>query len=166
LESQLLISYSGEVDNAVVKGLVSATEDKLDRLGFKKFVTKKINSVFIEILQNLSNHTPDVAVSVEHLPTVQLAHLGDQNVSISTSNLVSDSRVDDLKHYIQHLNNLNEEQLKELYQQQLTNGEFGEKGGAGLGFLNMIRKTTDKTLHAHFEPAIAGYQHFNLQIKL
>ncbi|MGQ9847910.1 MAG: DUF6272 family protein [Bacteroidales bacterium] len=35
------------------------------------------------------------------------------------------------------------EQLRELYKQQLVNGAISSKGGAGLGFIDMARKTNN-----------------------
>jgi hypothetical protein len=152
------------VDNTVVKALVSATESKLDSLGFKKFVTKKINSALIEVLQNLSIHALPTSLSVEYAPTVELSLAGSGTVSIQAQNLVQETRAQSLSTYLEHLNALPEDGLKELYQQKLSNGEFGEKGGAGLGFINIIRKAADKKIRATFEPSIPGYVSFRLNV--
>jgi len=65
--------------------------------------------------------------------------------------VIENSKIDDLTKILDHINTLDKEGLKELYKTQMREGRLSEKGGAGLGFIDIARKTGRK-LHYHFLP--------------
>jgi hypothetical protein len=64
---------------------------------------------------------------------------------------------------IDQVNALDKEGLKELYKEVIKKGEISEKGGAGLGFIDMARKSGQK-LEYSFEPINDEFSFFSLQI--
>ena len=61
------------------------------------------------------------------------------------------------------VNQSDEEALRKYYRETITNGIFTEKGGAGLGFIEMS-KITLQPLEYRFEPAGEGYSIFELKL--
>jgi hypothetical protein len=53
--------------------------------------------------------------------------------------------------------------LNELYTNQLRYGKITERGGAGLGLLDIARKT-NKSLHYNFIPINKFYSYFILKV--
>ena len=67
-----------------------------------------------------------------------------QYYSIASGNAILTENVDALKSRIDHINSLDKEGLKDMYKQIMRNDDVSEKGGAGLGLLDMARKSGDQ----------------------
>ena len=64
--------------------------------------------------------------------------------SLISGNTIHKNRIPSIQGQLEQLNKLTAEELKEIYRKTLVAGEFSEKGGAGLGFIEMARKTKNK----------------------
>lgn len=76
---------------------------------------------------------------------------GDEEYHVTTGNIIENSKIEELSQILDNINNLDKEGLKELYKTQMREGRLSEKGGAGLGFIDIARKTGRK-LDYHFLP--------------
>ncbi|HNY09167.1 MAG TPA: SiaB family protein kinase, partial [Tenuifilaceae bacterium] len=76
---------------------------------------------------------------------------GDAEYHVTTGNIIENSKIEELSQILDNINNLDKEGLKELYKTQMREGRLSEKGGAGLGFIDIARKTGRK-LDYHFLP--------------
>ena len=63
---------------------------------------------------------------------------------IFSGNLIKSGQINDIKKAIDQINRFDKIKLRELYKQKLANGRLSNKGGAGLGFIDMARKTGGK----------------------
>jgi hypothetical protein len=52
---------------------------------------------------------------------------------------------------LETINKMDKDELKDLYKRQMKEGRLSDKGGAGLGFIDIKRKT-GKELEYHFLP--------------
>lgn len=68
----------------------------------------------------------------------------EENYFITTQNKIDNESLFELKNRIDNLNLKTQEELKEIYRYTLTNNEFSNQGGAGLGFIEMLRKSKQK----------------------
>ena len=82
-----------------------------------------------------------------------------------TGNFIPNKKMNDIKGKIDHINGLDKEELKKLYKEILYNGEFSDKGTAGLGFVEIARKTGQK-LSYEFHSVNDDYSYFTLQIRV
>ena len=73
--------------------------------------------------------------------------------------------IEKLKSQLEQLNKLTSQELKETYRNTLQNGSFSEKGGAGLGFID-IKKRTGTEYEYYFEPISADHCIFILTIRI
>ena len=150
---KMIYSYEGEMNNAILNSILYAMEHKMVELGEKPPFIKKLNSVMIECCQNLIHHSDQpYESSYSHYPSVTVYHT-DEGYLIHTRNLVQNQKVEKLKHYIDKINNMSKNELKEYFQTVLTNGQISAHGGGGLGLLNIIRKSKELHLDYEFEPA-------------
>lgn len=148
-----LYSYEGEMNNGVLNSILFAMENKMKEMGERPPTIKKVNSIIIECCQNLIHHPDKPPVdSPEFFPSVSITQI-EGGLYIQTQNLVLRSKVESLKNYIDKINSMSPETLKEYFQSVLTNGQISAHGGGGLGLLNIIRKAKDSRLHYSFEPA-------------
>ena len=85
--------------------------------------------------------------------------------TILTGNYILSENVEKLKTNLDKINSIDKEQLKEYYKEILNNDEFSEKGGGGLGMIDIARKSGQK-LNYNFLPVDNIYSFFSLNIKI
>ena len=61
-----------------------------------------------------------------------------------TGNYIPNDGIEVLKNRLAYVNTLDEEELRELYQQRLLKNDFSKKGTAGLGLIDIARKSKNK----------------------
>jgi len=89
----------------------------------------------------------------------------DNEYSIITGNYILTSNVENLKVKLDRINEMTKEELKEYYKEILNNDTFSEKGGGGLGMIDIARKSGQK-LNYNFMVADDKYSFFSLNIKI
>jgi hypothetical protein len=138
------------MNNAILNSILNAMAAKMAELGERPPNIKKINSILIECCQNLIHHSVGSADMEESwLPTVVIAKVA-EHYEIITGNLIRQGEVSKLKDYIDKVNNMSKDDLRDYYQHVLTNGHISERGGGGLGILKIIRKTPDGKVNYDF----------------
>ncbi len=105
---------------------------------------KKLCGIAIEMLDNAQRYCTDG--NVKFAWEIDGTHL-----VISIENQASSVDAHRLIKSVDAVNRMSAEEIASAFRAQLTNGEFGEKGGAGLGLLDIARKSTG-TIEARIEP--------------
>jgi hypothetical protein len=70
-----------------------------------------------------------------------------------------------LEKTLEHINSLDKDGLKDLYKEIIKNTTISDKGGAGLGFVDMARKSGEK-LEYEFPDMSAEYYFFCLKVNV
>jgi hypothetical protein len=87
----------------------------------------------------------------------------DDKYLITSGNPIQNDKVEMLNNKLDHINSLDKEGLKNYYKEVIkSNKGLSEKGGAGLGFIDMARKSGQK-LQFDFEPMGNEYSFFSLK---
>jgi hypothetical protein len=68
----------------------------------------------------------------------------DNGYTVTTGNVLPSSGINDLKIKLEEINNLKTKEIRAIYRKMLNTAEFSEKGGAGLGLIEMARQTGNK----------------------
>ncbi len=66
---------------------------------------------------------------------------GEDCYNIITGNVIKNEKVPGLKESLELVNSLDKEGLSKLYKTQIKEGRISEKGGAGLGLIDIAKKT-------------------------
>jgi hypothetical protein len=82
-----------------------------------------------------------------------------------TGKFIPTNKIANIKSKIDNINSMEKAELKKLYKEILYNGEFSDKGTAGLGFVEIARKTGQK-LSYEFHKINDEYSYFTLQIRV
>ncbi|MDF1574939.1 MAG: SiaB family protein kinase [Bacteroidales bacterium] len=163
-----ILSYQGPLSFSTIDWLLSefkmAAQDH--DLSFKTY--KKMISVLIEALENISKYNDQVRCNGEKAsgfcPSLQIS-VDDSEIEMETSNPVKNKDVNPLKERIDQVNSHDSVALKELYRSIMANGEFTPKGGAGLGFIEMA-KTSGSKLEYVFENLEKGYSLYTFRVSM
>ncbi len=148
LAKEIIIAYDGGVTHQVMKAFTSLVEEKLEAEMENETVRRRVYHIMVECLQNINRHAealyPDD--SGEHYPGrgALMVSKSKGYYRVITANVIRKTHVDELRSFLEKINDLSEDELNELYKQQLMEGKLSSKGGAGLGFIDIRRKTANK----------------------
>lgn len=157
--NKVYVAYEGLFDQEIVKGFLSITENSLAEQGVQDGVKKKLFNVMMEALQNICKHQASAAD--QRTSAIFVLSGDEKNYYVQTGNLIGEEKVNDLQAYLNKLNALNADELKELYKTVRMQSTISEVGGAGLGFIDMIRKTGN-ALRYNFDVLPDGFRFFTL----
>ena len=88
-----------------------------------------------------------------------------ENYNIMTGNYVLSKNIPPLSDRMDQVNSLSKDELKALYKEILNNDTFSQKGGGGLGLIDIARRTGQK-LGYNFKTIDDEYSFFSLDIKI
>lgn len=139
----VILAFNGEFDMRVINALVTSVKEKLNAVETDIFVQKKVYNVMVECLENIFRHSENAIQQNINLRSFAIFTLrkDDKNYFLVTGNYIQNKSVDFLKNIIDRINTLNKEQRWEMYREILANGEFSDKGGAGLGIIDIAIKS-------------------------
>jgi hypothetical protein len=143
---KVILIYEGDFTQETTKSILTMAERNLDSSGEESMIKKKIFNVMVEALQNIVKHsdeTKDADNNNHHAAIFLIGHERSQ-YSIMSGNPVKNVNLPSLKKALEHINSLDKDGLKDLYKEIIKNTSISEKGGAGLGFVDMARKSGEK----------------------
>lgn len=149
---QLIFGYRGSLSNDLISSLIQLVDCKLKEQEAPFRVKKSVINILIEGLQNSLFHSTEVKKKggKEDYSLFLLGKSKDAYV-IRIGNFVEKHTQDALLGKIERLNAMDADEIQQMYLDVLDHGTISDKGGAGLGFLRMIRDSGNK-LGYSFEP--------------
>lgn len=166
MSQNLILVYQGDFTQESTKSILSMAERNLDSSGEDSTIKRKVFNVMVEALQNIVKHS-DELVEGEKRSHSAIFLIGKEanRYSIMSGNPVRKSNVPKLEKSLDHINGLDKDGLKELYKEIIKSTTISEKGGAGLGFVDMARKSGAK-LEFAFPEMNAEYCFFCLKVNV
>ncbi len=169
--NKVLLSFKGTITSELLTSILQIVEDRMVELNDSSKERKKVFNVLVEVLQNLYHHIDgfEVVGTEEEIKTVKssifmISRLPN-DYQIITGNFLFSENVEKLKKRIDYVNSLDKEDLKLFYKETLNNGEVSKKGGGGLGFIDIARKSANK-LDYNFIKIDEKYSFFTLIVKI
>jgi transcriptional regulator of heat shock response len=156
-----IVYHSGNVSSQDVDRVLSVIETKLE--GENKNIVKKILFLSVETLQNIIHHS-DKNTKGETLSYFELIKENDY-YSIKTGNLITNENTQTLSDRLHCILSLCEEKIKESISNRMSDCEFSDKGGAGIGLLS-IHKKTHLGLNFEIEYFEGDYNFIHFEIKI
>lgn len=165
-DKNIILVYEGEFTQEITKSVLSMAEKNMETLHEEVGIKKKVFNVMVECLQNICKHSEEYSDFSEEFSTAIFMIGKEANeYTITSGNIIFNNKIDNLKSKLDQINSLDKEGLKELYKATLSSSELSEKGGAGLGFIDMARKSGQKLLY-DFEKVNEEISFFSLQSKI
>ncbi|HBX52587.1 MAG: hypothetical protein A2W98_09975 [Bacteroidetes bacterium GWF2_33_38] len=158
------IVYLGEFSQDITLMFTSMAESDMEKRSEEKSIKKKVFHVLVETLQNLYRHSDEI-IDSEAGNGLFIIGKKDDIYYIITSNKVSKVHKPNLEKALEEVNNASKEELKEMYKKQINEGKISNKGGAGLGLIDIARKTGEK-LSYQFLQIDANYFFFILEVEI
>ncbi len=154
--------YRGDISDNLTNKILSLAEIDMEHISEPATLRKKVYFIMVESLQNITRHQelPDKP-NVDSSSFFVIQRLG-KDYYITSGNIVENKKIEYLKSNLNKINSLDKEHLKEYYKEILSQGEFSSKGGAGLGFIEMARKSGNKLAY-DFKKINDEFSHFYFQ---
>jgi hypothetical protein len=165
-DSNIILYHQGPVAFETITELIYKLKVVMKKQQARQVTYKKILMLMIESLENILKYHEyfdhNDFLLTNHSPVFCIEKEGDSFI-ISSGNPVMNSDVPELEKRILHLNGLNKEGVKKLYKSTITDGRFSDKGGAGLGIIEMA-KISDKKIDYAFKPIDNKYSYYSVRL--
>lgn len=166
---QELFAFKGIMNDDVLGEILSRVEDTLSEHESLMKLQRRINVIAVEILQNIFHHFEgiDSKTVLEPPSNIVLFLLSKDKDAyyIVAGNYVPIETANFLKERIDSINELTVEELKKRYRKVLSNGDFSEQGGAGLGIIDIARKSGQK-LDYEFSSTNETHSFFTIKVSV
>jgi hypothetical protein len=140
----ITLLFEGQITHQVMKALTGLVEEQLDAVVEEK-VLRRIYHVLVESLQNINRHAEAYVHRGSPYPGMGLVLVAknEKRFQVTTGNIVENAHAEEIALFLGKLNNMDKDALDDLYKKQLRDGVMSPKGGAGLGFIDIRRKTNN-----------------------
>jgi hypothetical protein len=127
----IIFAFSGPMSHDIVVGIGNALRNKMEEFELHKTISSKIFSIFVEQVQNVINYSEEKAPDGSDMGFgVVVVGKKDDEFFIIGGNKILNTNIERLKLYLSSIQNMNKDELKELYKQKRKEKPAeGSKGG-------------------------------------
>ncbi len=152
----VVLSFKGTVTEQVTSGALDVVERYLEARNEVSTVRKKVFNVMVECLHNLFHHPAprQLGRSGKLLPersSIFYVRVLDTGYEIGAGNYVDNTKLPQLRTHVADVSSCAYEQLRRMYRDVMANEERSERGGSGLGLIDIARKSGNP-LSCSFHP--------------
>jgi hypothetical protein len=141
MKERLMFVYRGVVTNENSASLLMLLEKEMENSEFGFVGRKRLFMFVLESLQNVSRHSDHNKYADMSLVVYSKTNNG---YTVTTGNVIETEKIVDLKSKLDEINKLESGEIRNVYREMLSHAEFSSKGGAGLGLIEMAKKTGNK----------------------
>lgn len=164
---KIISAYHGEFSQAVINMLLKQAKSDLSRKDVDRRTYKKTYSILVECLENIVKHSSIIKshVDQEMIDGIVMLSNYKDSYQISVGNLIHNEEVNILREKIDLVNQMQEDELRKYHTTMLKESQLSEKGGAGLGIIEMALKSGNK-LRYKFDDYNEIYAFFALYVEI
>ncbi len=164
--ANVLYSFQGVIDDSITEKISELMMVHFENDNTANERRKKFFLIMVECVQNVYHHQLKPEPNGKMFESGILVSNDDKgNYRIVSGNYIANNSIDALREKIENMNAMSPEQLRAFYQESLSVAELSEKGGAGLGILDMARKSK-MPLEYDFVSVDENYSFFILAIAI
>lgn len=157
------IVYIGKFNHNVIKMFSSMAEEDMKKGTLDYTTQKRVYHAIVEVLQNMARHSDEISDKSNVGRGLFMIGKKRNKYFIITSNRIKQSHIPKVEKSLQEINNANFEELNDMHHKQLKDGDLSKKGGAGLGLIDIARKSSKKILY-NFIPINKHYSYFLMKV--
>jgi hypothetical protein len=172
IDNNIILLFEGKMSQGILVALVDTLKEKLnapdetaeDRM---HYMVKKLYAVFVELAQNIQNHSFEQEIIGQASIGIGIIVIRENAdcFTLSSGNSIRIGDAEKLTEYCLYLNSLDKNDLKKLYKEKLRAGRQEDKKGAGIGLIEIKRKS-DAPLEIKTEPLDEQSVFFTVSINL
>jgi len=147
-QHKAMVTYHGEFTFESINNILLYARRDIQMRNVQKRTSRKVYAILVEALENILRHGVEKEYNTRTTDGVFILYKTEQGFTIKTGNLIRNEDISKLKAEIKLVSEKNITQLKEAYREQLRNGAISNKGGAGIGLIDMaIKANKDLTFN-------------------
>lgn len=160
-----IFEFKGNLTFPVIEEILNQIKELLQEMEIEQVVQKRLYAILVESLENALKHkTPpqkDAAHKAVELTLQQLS----ESLLLKIGNYMPVQKIPTLIERIKELNELDLVGLNNLYRISIANARISEKGGAGLGMIEIARSARN-SLHYRIADTKNKTSFFILEIEI
>jgi hypothetical protein len=164
-ENNVYLIWLGHISPDVGKEVLTFTETKLNEEDVESNLRRRVFSILVEILENVSKYSPGREPEEQFGMPVAMIRLEDKIYSLTTGNLILNSDVENLKEKLDNINTFDKMGLKEFFNKSLSEQTLISDSTGNMGLIDMARKSGSK-LEYKFEKINNLYSYFTLTVNV
>ncbi|MBR4264986.1 MAG: SiaB family protein kinase [Bacteroidales bacterium] len=143
-DDTLSFIYLGKFDNTVLGFATEILKGHMTQADDTEGKKNKMSFLMIESFQNILRYGVLGREENETSGEIFMVRKTKGSYYITTGNFVENANIGPTREKLERVNSLTPEELKKLFLETLQNKKISQQGGAGLGFMEMVRKTKEK----------------------
>lgn len=155
---QILFSYNGVISQNFVISIEKVINDILENHDgeVNTKISRNLFSIAVEQLQNMLSYSKDnIKKTKDIFESSGVCIIGYDEIKekyfIKTLNVIKDKDIDKVKRKIDRLNEMDDKEKRVLKNELIRSGDLKHDRGAGIGFIEMARKSSEKIQYNFFE---------------
>lgn len=143
---KMSLFYRGIVRDEITDKLIWLSDENIrnQTASALERIRKRVSFAISECFQNIIRHGELASPGEQEKASMFMVRNLANAYYIGSVNLMHNKNVNKLREQLEALNELSAEELRSMYIQLLPVAQFSEKGGAGLGLIEMARKSRKK----------------------
>ncbi len=158
--------YRGLFTQSITDNILLLTDACMHYVDEDSKIRKRIFTILVEGLQNVTRHQEiDGEEATPNQAGIFIIQNQNGKYYITTGNPILKANIPTLTKQLKKINSLDPESLKIFYKEVLNDNKISSKGGAGLGLIEMARKSGNK-LDFDFSDINDNYSYFYMGTKV
>lgn len=163
-DPSILLLHKGNISFDLISIILESLESSVSGIEEDRKIRKKFNNIITESFQNISFHGQKNESATGNTDLIMVLSKK-FFYKIVTGNLIKSSEVEKLSEQLEKINQMDKEELRAYYKEVMSNDQFSDQGTAGLGFIDMARKTGQKLVYKFIEMD-EEYSYFSFEVKI
>jgi hypothetical protein len=171
-QEKVVLIYKGEVTHNLITYLLESFEERLEEIEPHRAVRKKCFNIATECIENLRYHATypsngqSANLSVNNMKaSIVMVTIDPEHYTFLTCNYIKAPEQKIISAKIDRINDMDSDMLRQVYKQTMSNDSLSEKGTAGLGFIDIARKSQNK-LNYEFQEVNSELSYYTFYVKL
>lgn len=166
--TKTLLNYQGKVEHETINSLLNQASIEMQKVGINRKLQKRTFCIIAEFLENIQKHAAFMHSNnlSDCLTKSRFTFEKRSNdLFLTTGNVIYNKSIKTFQEKLDRLNRLDTSSLKRLHSFCIANGQISEKGGAGLGFIEVVLKSRNKISY-NFKPLDDKISYCILQVRI
>lgn len=144
----VIFCYSGPISHGIVEEIGDAIKFKMQIESSSHIIAQKVFAIFVEQVQNIMSYSAEVKYDKKmklHIKSgIVIIGRDDDVLYVESGNLIKKESKKILTDKLEKIKKMNKHELKNYYKQQLQKDQEEFSNGAGLGLIDIARKSSKK----------------------
>jgi len=167
LNSQgIIFCFSGPTTHDILMTIGDTLKQKMKNESAAKSTVNKVFSVFIEQAENIARYSAEKEKQENGINEASLGIVAlgrkDKKYFVVCGNLIENDKAEKLLKKLTTIQKMDKKQLKDYYKQQRKKGSDEDSKGAGIGFIEIARNSTEK-IDFHIEKIDNQFSFFSMK---